>query len=72
MIMQYAYEAQSFLKSQWLLSHSRNHQHFMESKGSLPFLQDPAIGSYPEPDESSQHPHVLFLMSISVLFTCIA
>jgi hypothetical protein len=33
----------------------------MESKDSLPCLQDPKSGPYPEPDESSLHPYTWFL-----------
>jgi hypothetical protein len=33
----------------------------MEPEGSLPCSQKPTIGPHPEPDESSPHPHVLFL-----------
>jgi len=32
----------------------------METKGSLPCLQEPAIGPYPEPDKSSSHLTTLF------------
>jgi hypothetical protein len=32
----------------------------MESEGSLPCPQDPAIGPYPELDASSPHPPTLF------------
>jgi hypothetical protein len=31
----------------------------MESKGSLPFSQEPSTGSYPEPDESSLYYPIL-------------
>jgi hypothetical protein len=43
----------------------------MEPKGSLPFLQEPSIGRYPEPDQSSlYHPVLpLSLISISILST---
>jgi hypothetical protein len=33
----------------------------MESEGSLPYLQEPYTGSYPEPDESSPYNRILFL-----------
>jgi hypothetical protein len=32
----------------------------MEPEGSLPRSLDPATGLYPEPDESSPHPPILF------------
>jgi hypothetical protein len=32
----------------------------METEGSLPRSQEPAIGPYPEPDESSPHLSTLF------------
>jgi hypothetical protein len=32
----------------------------MEPKASLPSSQEPAIGYYPEPDESNLHPPTLF------------
>jgi hypothetical protein len=31
-----------------------------ESQGSLLCSQEPAIGPYPEPEESSPHPSILF------------
>jgi hypothetical protein len=33
----------------------------MEPEGSLLFSQEPAIGPYPEPDDSNPHPQTLFL-----------
>jgi len=33
----------------------------MEPKGSLLYSQEPATGLYPEPDEFSSHPDILFL-----------
>jgi hypothetical protein len=32
----------------------------METEGSLPCSQEPATGSYPEPDESNTHPPTIF------------
>jgi hypothetical protein len=32
----------------------------MEPEGSLPCLQEPATGPYPESDQSSPHPPTLF------------
>jgi hypothetical protein len=34
---------------------------FMESDGSLSYSEEPATGTYPEPDESIPHPHISFL-----------
>jgi len=34
---------------------------FMEPKGLFNFSQIPHIGPYPDPHESGQHPHILFL-----------
>jgi hypothetical protein len=31
-----------------------------EEEGSLPCAQQPVIGPYPEPDETSSHTHTLF------------
>jgi hypothetical protein len=38
---------------------------FMERKGSWSYSQEPAIGPYPEPDEFSWHPHMLWLTTWS-------
>jgi hypothetical protein len=32
----------------------------MEPEGSLPCIQEPATGAYPEPGESNPHPKTLF------------
>jgi hypothetical protein len=32
----------------------------MEPEGSLPYSQEPATYSYPEPSESNPHPQTLF------------
>jgi hypothetical protein len=40
----------------------------MISEGSLQFLQQPATGPYPEPDESSQHSDTLFKIHININF----
>ena len=45
--------AHSFLRSQPILSQSRNSPHFMETECSLPHLQVPATCPRPEPDQSS-------------------
>jgi len=37
----------------------------MDPECSLPYLQDPATGLYPEPDESIPHPCTLFLKDAS-------
>jgi len=33
----------------------------MEPEGSLPCSQDPASGPFPQPDEYSPHPTILFV-----------
>jgi hypothetical protein len=41
----------------------------MEPEGSLPCLQGPSTGPYPEPDQSNPyHPKLSLLSSISLLF----
>jgi len=40
----------------------------MELEGSLPCLQYPLTGSYPEPDYSNPHPHTMFLWTSFSLF----
>jgi hypothetical protein len=52
---------ESFLRSYKSLSWSRNSSPFISSTGSLPYSQQPATGPYPEPDESTQQPHIPFL-----------
>jgi hypothetical protein len=44
-----------------LLSYSRTTEHVMQLECSLPCSQYSAIGSYPEPDESSPYHPILFL-----------
>jgi hypothetical protein len=43
----------------------------MESKGSLPYVQKPAAGPYPEPDESNSHTPTLFLQHTFCYYTSI-
>jgi hypothetical protein len=52
--------AESILRSQQLLSHSRNSQNFIEHENPLPSSQEPTIGFYPESDESNPHPQSYF------------
>ena len=59
--------AESFLRSQQVLSYSRNFPHFIEPEGSSPHSQQLAICSYPEPDRSSPCPHTTFWRSILIL-----
>jgi hypothetical protein len=35
-------------------------QHFMEPEGSLPCLQEPSTGPYPEPEQSKPNHPILF------------
>ena len=48
--------SQSFLRSQQVLSLSRNFAHFIEPEGSLPRSQEPATSPYPEQDRSNPFP----------------
>ena len=50
--------AESFLRSQPVLSYSRNSSHFMEPEGSLRHSQMSTTCSYPEPARSSPYPHI--------------
>jgi hypothetical protein len=36
----------------------------MEQEGSLPCLQQPIIGPYPEPDESSKFPYYIYISEL--------
>jgi hypothetical protein len=49
--------AEPFLRSRQLYSYSRTTQHFMELEGS----QEPSIGPYPEPEQSSPYHPILSL-----------
>jgi hypothetical protein len=49
------------MRSRQLRSYTRISQHFMEPEGSLPYAQEPTIGPYSEPDESSPDHPILFL-----------
>jgi hypothetical protein len=42
-------------------SYLRILQHFMEPEGSLPCSQEPAIGPYPQPDQSGPYHPILSL-----------
>jgi hypothetical protein len=53
--------AEPFLRSRQLRSYSRISRHFMESECSLPCSQEPSIGTYPEPDQSSPYHPILSL-----------
>jgi hypothetical protein len=53
----YLHGTESFLRSQQVLSYSRNSSHFMEPEGSSPHSQQPSTCPYPEPDRSSLCPH---------------
>jgi len=59
-LLQWAY---SFLRSQTVLSYSRNSPHFKESEGSLSHLQVPATCHYPKPDQSSH-------ISVTIQYYC--
>jgi hypothetical protein len=43
------HEAEPFLRSRQLCSHSRTSQHFIEPEGSISCSQEPSTGPYPEP-----------------------
>jgi hypothetical protein len=49
------------LRSHQLRSHSRMSQYFMKLEGSLPYLQEPSTGRYPEPDQSSPYDPIISL-----------
>jgi hypothetical protein len=64
-------EAESLLRSQPVLSQSRNTLRFKGPEGSLPYLQVPAICPYPQQDTSSlcfpiQLPDDPFVLHITV------
>jgi hypothetical protein len=42
----------------------------MEPEGSLLCSQEPAIGPYPEPDESSPDPHTVFHLPVIINSQC--
>jgi hypothetical protein len=56
---------QPFLRSEQLLSHSRNSQHFMK----LPRLQDSDNFPYPKPNESSPQPPILFSLTFILILS---
>jgi hypothetical protein len=62
------HEAEPFLRSRQLCSHSRTSQHFMEPEGSLPCSQAPSTGLYPNTDQPAPH-HPISLRSILILST---
>jgi hypothetical protein len=49
------------LRGRQLCSYSGTSQHFMEPKGSLPCSQKPAIGPFPESDQSNPYHHIISL-----------
>jgi hypothetical protein len=53
--------AEPFLGSCQLSSHSRNSQHFMETKDSLRCSQEPSTGPYPGPGQSNPYHPILSL-----------
>jgi len=61
--------AEFFLRSQPVLSYSRNSPHFMEPEGSLPRLQVPATCLYPEQIDPVHAPHPTSRRSIFILST---
>jgi hypothetical protein len=50
-----------FSWNRYLCSYLRSCQHFMVPEASISCLQDPSIGSYPEPDPSSPYHPILSL-----------
>jgi hypothetical protein len=45
----------------------------MEPEGLLAFSQNPTLGSCPEPDGSSLHPHTLyFKIHFNIVFPCLS
>jgi hypothetical protein len=62
--------AESFIRSQQLLGHSRNIRHFMEPGDSSPFSQESATGSHSGPQESSFSESVLVSSHLCLRLRC--
>jgi hypothetical protein len=50
--------------TQQIRSYSRTSEHFMETKGSLPYSKGPSNCPYPEPDQSSTYHSIVSLFKI--------
>jgi hypothetical protein len=63
--------AEFFFFSRIHQSHScsRSYQNFVATECSLACSQEPATGPYPKLDESNLHPHILFKIRFSTMFT---
>jgi hypothetical protein len=49
------HEAEPFLRSRLMCSHSRTSQHFMEPVDLIPCSQEPSTGPFPETYQSNPH-----------------
>jgi len=58
-VIHQVHRAESF-RSRWSLSWPRKYLPFMEPKVSALWSQEPAIGPYPDPDESNPRAHTVF------------
>jgi hypothetical protein len=65
----YIHGAEPFSRSRQLCSYSRTAQHFMEPESSLPCSQEPSIGPYLEPDQSSPYHPIVSNINFNIIHT---